>query len=125
MKEYQNQFSITTMCKVLKVDRSSYYHWITAGCVVEKIDEHLNQLIKESFTNSRETYGTRRIRESLKQQYGLLVSLKRISTIMKYKKLVVKMKRKFRVVTTDSNHNFPIAPNRLNRDFHTSFINNV
>jgi putative transposase len=125
MKEYQSQFSVTTMCKVLKVDRSSYYHWIAAGCVVEKIDEHLNQLIKEAFTNSRETYGTRRIRESLKQQYGLLVSLKRISSIMKSLGLVVKMKRKFRVITTDSNHNFPIAPNRLNRDFHTSFINNV
>jgi len=30
------------------------------------------------------------------------------------------MKRRFRVNTTDSNHNLPIAPNLLNRDFYSS-----
>ena len=44
---------------------------------------------------------------------------------MKYLDLKVKMKRRFKVVTTDSNHNLPIAPNRLNRDFYTSVINNT
>jgi transposase InsO family protein len=34
--------------------------------------------------------------------------------------LVVKMKRKFKVVTTDSNHDLPIAPNILDRDFNVS-----
>ena len=30
------------------------------------------------------------------------------------------MKRRFIVMTTDSNHNLPIAPNILNKDFYTS-----
>ena len=30
------------------------------------------------------------------------------------------MKRKFKVITTTSNHNFDIAPNRINRDFYSS-----
>ena len=30
------------------------------------------------------------------------------------------MKRKFKVITTTSNHNFDIAPNRINRDFYNS-----
>lgn len=39
---------------------------------------------------------------------------------MKDLNLSVKMKRRFRVNTTDSNHNLPIAPNLLNRDFYSS-----
>ena len=35
--------------------------------------------------------------------------------------LVVKMKRRYKN-TTDSNHNLPIAPNLLNRDFYSRKI---
>ncbi len=38
---------------------------------------------------------------------------------MKYLNLKVKMKRRYKN-TTDSNHNLPIAPNTLNRDFYAS-----
>jgi transposase InsO family protein len=54
------------------------------------------------------------------QRYGLIVSRKRIKNIMHDLNLIVKMKRKFKVNTTDSNHNLPIAPNILNRDFYAS-----
>lgn len=37
--------------------------------------------------------------------------------------LFVKMKRRFRIITTDSNYIFSIAPNILNRDFYASKIN--
>jgi transposase InsO family protein len=39
---------------------------------------------------------------------------------MRYLNLKTKMKRKFKVITTTSNHNFDIAPNRINRDFYSS-----
>jgi putative transposase len=32
------------------------------------------------------------------------------------------MKRRFKVMTIDSNHNLPIAPNILNRDFYASKV---
>ena len=51
------------MCRVLKVDKSSYYHWIKAGSVVKKVDEKLNELIEIIFVQGRQTYGTRRIKE--------------------------------------------------------------
>ena len=34
------------MCKVFKVDKSSYYNWIKNGCVIQKVDEKLNELIE-------------------------------------------------------------------------------
>ena len=107
------------MSKVLKVDRSSYYHWIKAGCIVKKEDTQLNKLIEAIFIQGRRNYGTRRIQDKLKELYGLILSRKRIAGIMKDLNLKVQMKRRYKN-TTDSNHNLPIAPNLLNRDFYAS-----
>ena len=107
------------MCKVITVDKSSYYHWIKAGCIVKKCDIQLNDLIQAIFIQGRNNYGTRRIKDKLQERYGLIVSRKRISNILKELNLKVKMKRRYRN-TTNSNHNLPISPNILNRDFYAS-----
>ena len=107
------------MCKVLKVNMSSYYHWVRTGCIVEKVDEELNKLIKSIFKAGREAYGQRRIKEALLNKYGVIVSKRRIGNIMKALNLVPKMRKKFKVNTTDSNHSLPVAPNVLDRDFNS------
>ena len=107
------------MCKVFEVNISSYYHWIKSGCVIKKEDKQLNNLIEVIFIKGRKNYGTRRIQDKIKELYGLLVSRKRISYIMKSLGLRVNMKRRYKN-TTDSNHSLPIAPNLLNRDFYAS-----
>jgi transposase InsO family protein len=111
------------MCKVLKVSRSCYYNWIEKGCKTLKIDEKLNTMVRELFYQSRQTYGTRRLKAALIKKYGLIVSRNRLSNIMKFLNLRTKMKRRFKVTTTNSNHNFTIAPNRINRDFYSSIPN--
>ena len=111
------------MCKVFKVDKSSYYNWVKNGCVIQKVDEKLNELIEIIFLQSRQTYGTRRIKDKLLERYGVIVSRRRIRNILKQLGLFVKMKRRFKVMTTDSNHSLPIAPNILNRDFYASKVN--
>ena len=125
MKENKMSFNISTMCKILKVSQSCYYQWIKQGSNIHKIDEQLSELIKEIFEQSRQTYGTRRIREALMKKYGLVMSLNKIGQIMKYLNLQVKMRHRFRVVTTDSKHNYPISPNRLNRDFYSCTANHT
>jgi transposase InsO family protein len=125
MKEYEQEFNITLMCKVLKVNRSAYYHWINNGCIVNKVDVRLDQLIKDIFYQYREVYGTRRIKEVLVQEYGIIVSTRKIAKCMKELGISVKMKRKFKVTTTDSNHNHSISPNRLQRDFRTNVPDEV
>ena len=107
------------MCKVLKVNRASYYHWISSRSVIKKVDTKLNELVEFIFNQGRNAYGTRRIRDKLLLYYGLFVSRKRISNIMKDLSLKVKMKRRYKN-TTDSNYNLPIAPNILDRDFYAS-----
>jgi transposase InsO family protein len=99
------------MCKVLKVDKSSYYHWIKSGCSIKKVDKKLNELIEIIFMQGRENYGTRRIKDKLVQRYGFIVSRRRIGRIMKELGLVAKTKKRYRINTTNSNHNLPVAPN--------------
>lgn len=118
--EHKKSFNITLMCRSFQVNKSSYYHWVKSGCVVKKVDNRLNELIKIIFVQSRQTYGTRRIKDKLAQLYRLVVSRKKIRNIMQDLNLIVKMKRRFKVNTTDSNHDLPIAPNILNRNFYTS-----
>jgi len=125
MKEYEQDFNVTVMCKVLKVNRSAYYHWVNNGCIVNKVDKRLNQLIKDIFYQYREVYGTRRIKEALVQEYGVIVSTRKIAKCMKEVGISVKMKRKFKVTTTDSNHDYSISPNRLQRDFRTNIPDEV
>src|SRR5690606_16351775 len=86
---------------------------------VKKVDNQLNELVKSIFVFGRNNYGTRRIADKLKELYGLIVSRKRISAIMKDLNLKVYVKRRYKN-TTESNHNLPIAPNILNRDFYAS-----
>ena len=107
------------MCKIINVDKSSYYYWVKSGCIVKKVDKQLNNIIESIFIQGRSKYGTRRIQDKLKELYGLIMSRKRISSIMKDLNLKVKMKKRYKN-TTDSNHNLPIAPNILNRDFYAS-----
>ena len=50
---------------------------IKNGSIVHKVDTQLNELIKDIFYFSLQTYGTRRIREALLRKYGLAMSLKK------------------------------------------------
>jgi len=105
------------MTELLDVSRSCYYHWLR---VDHQEDTQLNELVKDTFIGSRQTYGTRRLKKRLEGLYGLVLSRRHIGQIMKKQGLNTRNKRRFRVLTTDSNHNYAIAPNRLNQDFYAS-----
>lgn len=85
----------------------------------------LIHLVKSAFDEFRQTYGTRRIKHFLQKEYGWILSRRRIANTMKLLNLKVNNKRRFKVVTTDSRHNFAISPNRLSQDFYASHPNEI
>jgi putative transposase len=110
-------FPVETMCKVLKVSRSSYYGWLQHRPGKRAIEnEAILQGIKDSFTASKGRYGSPRITSDLTAQ-GLKVSRPRVARLMKKAKIQSIIQKKYRVCTTDSNHSYPIAENYLNRAF--------
>lgn len=108
------------MGKVLKVSRSGYYAWRQRmPSAREMADEELLTEIKEIFAVSKQTYGSPRVHIEL-QADGIHVSRKRVARLMRENGLKVARKRRKKVVTTDSDHNLPVAPNLLDRDFTAS-----
>jgi transposase InsO family protein len=79
--------------------------------------------IKESFQESRGTYGSPRVRQDLKE-LGFKVGRNRVARIMREQGITGTPPRQFRL-TTDSRHALPIADNRLNREFEVKEPNKV
>ncbi|MGD6794695.1 IS3 family transposase [Metabacillus indicus] len=83
IKNNQHKYSISAMCKVLQLSRSSYYY--------EEKERHseddLTTSIIEIFQDSRQNYGMRKIKQELKK-LGKVVSRRRIGRIMKEQGLV-------------------------------------
>jgi transposase InsO family protein len=107
---------VRVLCRVLEISRATFYRWKQEGRLpCEKRDEHLLTHVRIHFKKSGQTYGARRVREALHRQ-GIHVSRKRVSRLMQAAGMeAVRPKRRIR--TTNSKHEFPIAPNILARNF--------
>jgi len=112
------------MCQTLEVTRSAYYAWKKRGqSNRQKEDEHLLDEIKTAYKASRKTYGSPRITVSLHSR-GFSCSENRVARLMCENNIQAKTKRKYKA-TTDSNHDFAVAPNLLNQDFTAATPNQV
>lgn len=80
--------------------------------------------IRAVYAEARGAYGWPRVWRQLKAQ-GLRVGKLRVQRAMQQNGLRARGKRRFRVVTTDSNHALPIAPNLLARHFTVAAANSV
>jgi putative transposase len=113
------------MCKLLNVSRSGYYktrHAIKSTRTHRQ--EEITSRIDDIFQDHDSTYGAPRITECLRDE-KYVISAKTVARIMRKQGLHAAAKIKFRVTTTDSKHDLPIAPNLLNRNFQTTAPNKV
>lgn len=116
MTDYRKEFPVGMMCKVFKVSRSAFYSAL--NYLPSKRDTENRRLLSEIrciHELSKATYGSPRITEELNAR-GFNVSRPRVARLMKQHKIRAVHAKKF-VVTTDSKHNYPIAENKLDREF--------
>lgn len=104
---------------MLIVSKSGYYKWLERLSRPETEKEayrkELAQKIHKSYYESEGTYGSPRIHQDL-LDWGYQVSQKTVTLMMQKMGLRATPEEKY-VVTTDSNHNLPIYPNLLKRNF--------
>jgi putative transposase len=106
------------MCEVLGVSSSGFYDWLRRSKSKQALKrESLTQEIKKVYNESRKTYGSPKITESLKKM-GNVVSQKTVARIMNENGIASITVRKFKA-TTNSNHKLPVYPNILNQQFTT------
>lgn len=111
----KDQYSIRALCRQLEVSPSGYYDWRLRqnapgprALENKKLAIKINQIHKQS----RKTYGSPRIVMELRKG-GVRHGRNRVARLMKQEGLCGRQKARYRVQTTDSKHDQPIAPNRL------------
>jgi transposase InsO family protein len=112
VKALSEEFTITDLCEVLMVSRSGYYVWRKQSRGMrQSANAQLLLEVEELFEKHRGNYGSPRITAALRQQ-GRTCNHKRIERLIRQKGLRARIRKRFGVVTTDSDHPEPIACNR-------------
>jgi transposase InsO family protein len=122
IKQHDEEFPITVMCKVLQVSDSGYY-----GCLkhkpsaAEQRRRTIAQAAARFYFESQRIYGYRKVYEDLRQA-DINCCRETVRRIMRQIGLFSRVKRRF-VRATDSNHNMAVAQNLLDRDFKADAVN--
>ena len=125
VRDHRESFEVGLLCAALQVSRSGFYAWLGRDeSDRARADRELTTLIRGVFDDSREVYGSPRVFRTLRRR-GMSCGRHRVARLMRAASLRSKTKRRFRVKTTDSNHSFPIAPDRVDRDFRADAANQV
>ena len=108
-------------CDTLEISRSGYYSWLNRP-ESERNRENvvLLERIRAIHEKSRQTYGSPRITSTLRTE-GIECNEKRVARIMRENQIASEAVKKFKITTTDSNHDLPIAE----RVFETEHAENV
>jgi len=111
----KRDYPILSLCANLEVSPSGYYGWQrrrTTPGPRAAANQTLAKQIMVIHEQSRQTYGSPRIVAALRQQ-GCHHGRNRIARLMRVDGLCGRQKGRYRVQTTDSNHDQPIAPNLM------------
>lgn len=118
------KYPVALLCRCLQVLRSGFYAWAGRGPSARvRADVRLTAVLRLVHADSRQTYGRPRLCHALRAR-GIAISGKRVARLMRAAGLRARGRRRF-LVTTNSRHNFAIAPNRLQRRFNPRCVNRV
>ena len=109
-------YPVTVLSRTLGVSRGGFYAWLARPESRRSAeDRRLAVLVRAAHDESRRTYGRPRVHVELAAQ-GERVGGKRVARLMRQEGLRARVRRRYRC-TTMSEHDQPIAPNLLARDF--------
>ena len=102
--------AINLGCETAEVSRSGFYDWKDRPPSERALENaQLVEQIREAHAKGRGLYGSPRVAEALKND-GVECGENRVARLMSENEIRAKTAKKFKVKTTDSNHDLPIAP---------------
>jgi len=117
IEDHRDTWPVRLMCDALEVSRSGYYAWRgRPESPRAAANRALLAAIRRVHARHRGRYGAPRIHAALRAE-GRFVSRSRVERLMHRHGIRAMTQRRFRVVTTDSNHSLPVADNLLDRTF--------
>lgn len=114
---HRETWPVRVLCETLEVSASGYYAWRgRPECARAAANRDLLADVRRIHQQHRGRYGAPRIHAALRAE-GHAISRGRIERLMRRHGIGALTQRRFRVVTTDSNHGLPIAGNLLDQTF--------
>ena len=108
--------AVGPLCRLLGVSPSAYYRWQKVGqSARERRNSELLGLIQEIYRQSRQTYGSPRLWDALRER-GIVCSRKRVARLMHLHGIQAKTKRRFKV-TTHASRRGSSVPDLVQRNF--------
>jgi putative transposase len=119
---------IRVQCRVLEVSAAGYHEHVARRRAPRPgrhlSDQALLAHIRAVHAENGGAYGWPRVWRQLRGQ-DIAVGKQRVQRLMQTYGIRARGKRRFRVVTTDSGHTLPVAPNLLDRNFAVTAPNRV
>jgi len=123
--DHRAEFDVGVMCAVFGVAPAGYYaRQERPESDRAKRARELTEQIRLVHAESRGVYGCIKITKQLRHRHRKL-NTKTVARLMAAAGIRSKVARKFRVQTTDSRHDNPVAPNTLDREFTVDAANTV
>jgi putative transposase len=120
---HKDQWPVRLLCDTLEVSPASYYAWQQRPrSAQEQQQDTLLVEIRAIHAEVKGRYGSPRIYKELVAR-GHACCVNTVAKLMRDNDIRAKTARKFRVRTTDSNHDLPVADNLLDRQFNPSAAN--
>ena len=124
IRQARKAYPVSLLCWVKGVSRSGFYAYLQhdpKSKTAERLE--LEAAARALFSQSGGTYGSRRLAKGLRV-LGFAVGRYLVRSLMRHLGLFVRRARRF-TATTAGRHNYPVAPNLLNRKFSVSCPNRV
>lgn len=117
IKKHQAEFSIKTMCRVLRVARSGWYAWRSRRHHISQRQQFrlaCDAAVLRAFTDAKQRYGAPRLADELPTY-----NIKTIADSLRRQGLRAKAARKFSPVSYRE-HGLPVSENLLKQNFYAS-----
>lgn len=122
--EHRKEFRLGKMCEILEVSKSGYHNYVKEKVAQRRRENaFLLEQIRKVHSESRYIFGSPRVYKELLKQ-GFRCNRKRVARLMRVNGIRSKVKRRYKI-TTDSDHQHPVAENLLNQNFNAAKLNKV
>jgi len=125
MEAHSEEFPVVSMAKVLEVSRSGYYKYLKLK--KENKTRYQSEILEKVYLiwkTNRKLYGGLKLTKLVKLT-DPSIGIRRVRNMMKLLKIQGKQDKRFRVMTTDSNHNWVVKKDLVRRNFSLEEKNKV
>lgn len=120
MDQLRTLYSVSYMCEMFDISRSSYYKWISNGRArINRFNEAHAKIIEEEHIRYKQVYGVNRLKHAMAQTLGICFNHKKIRRYLRLIGLnvIVRKRKGPQIVKQKKRNHMNMASNLINNNF--------